>query len=466
MRLRQAVLPPQFLQIAKAAMSSVARQLVAIFLFFSAAPVFAQLSQFTPQKQGDISVPEPVLKSAAPASASSGFDFPVYPIMFANVRFWEKIYGTYSETQAVLHDKDDLARIYTVINLMPKNIPGGTAINKKLIEAAQFRCQAILKKFAAGGVPQTVEEQQIHALFKLKTPAVFLASVDNTRVQTGLKNHFREGVIRSGAYMPAIKRILRTHGLPLELAYLPHVESSFNHVAYSKAEAVGLWQFTSYTGKDFMMINELVDERYDLYAASNAAALFLKENYRQLNSWPLALTAYNHGRGGMVRAMKEWSSYPLIFTNYTGKTFGFASKNFYSEFVAAYRVAQRLENDPTIIRERPLVSASVQLQGYASAPELRAYFGVSEEEFRRLNPALRASALEGKKYIPNKVVIHLPATHFIRERIRSMPASLIRSSQLPDVVRKKTKPQMQSQRTTRRDGSASFFRLSKTKPGQ
>jgi len=415
-------------------MLSAVRNAAALFflLFLAAAPAFAQLPQLIPQDEGDIPVPLPASQSTAPLPASSGYDFPVYPVMFANVRFWESIYGTYAENQGLLHDKDNLDRVYKVISLLPATALGAAEINKKLIEIAQLHCQEILKKFAAGAVPQTSEELQIYALFKLKSPAVFLAAADNMRVQTGLKNRFREGVIRSGAYMPAIKRILRMHGLPLELAYLPHVESSFNPTARSKAGAVSLWQFTSYTGKDFMMINELVDERYDLYASANAAALFLKENYRQLGAWPLALTAYNHGRGGMLRAKQEWSSYPLVFTNYLGKSFGFASKNFYSEFVAAYRVARRLESDATIIRERPLISASVRLKNYASAPELMQYFGVSAEEFRRLNPALRAPLLDGKKYIPGEVVIHLPATHFIRERIRSMPANLFYPNQRPD----------------------------------
>ncbi len=410
-------------------MLSAARFLALACFCLAAAPAAAEFQ-----------LPQNITRLPAPQlSAPESLHFPVYPLILPNVRFWEKIYGTYTETQAVLHDRAEMYRIYAVLDLMPKDTPGAGKINEKLTELARLHVKGILNKLAGGGRPQTAEELRIYNLFQQKSPAAFLAAAESLRVQTGLKNRFRDGVIRSGAYMPAIKRILRTLDLPLELAYLPHVESSFNPEAHSKAGAVGLWQFTRYTGKEFMAVNELVDERYDLYIASEAAARFLKENYRQLGAWPLALTAYNHGRGGMLRAKAQWGSYPVIFANHTSSTFGFASRNFYPEFLAALRVARRLEADFSVIKERPLISASLRLKGYAAAAELLQYFGVSEEEFRRLNPALMKPVLEGKKYIPVETIIHLPATHFIRERIRSMPQSLLRASQIPDYVPPKPK---------------------------
>jgi membrane-bound lytic murein transglycosylase D len=389
----------------------------------------------------EFQLPQNISRLPAPQlSEPAALHFPVHALILPNVEFWEKIYGVYSETQGVAHDRRDLSLIYGVIRLAPKDSVGAGKINEKLSEIALLHVKTMLNKFAAGNWPQTAEELRIHGLFKQKNPAAFLEAAENIRVQTGLKNRFREGVIRSGAYMPAIKRIMRTLDLPLELAYLPHVESSFNPRAHSKAGAVGLWQFTRYTGKEFMTVNELIDERYDLYIASEAAARFLKENHRQLGAWPLALTAYNHGRGGMLRAKAQWGSYPAIFANHSGPNFGFASRNFYPEFIAALRVARKLEADPALIKERPLISASLRLKGYAAAAELRQYFGVSEEEFRRLNPALMPPVLAGKKYIPIETVIHLPATHFVRERIRSMPQSLLHASQIPDYVPPKQKP--------------------------
>jgi membrane-bound lytic murein transglycosylase D len=370
------------------------------------------------------------LISAGLVTAATDADFPVYSIIKPNVRFWEKIYGTYAETQGVLHDRKHLDRVYWVIDLVAKDTPGAAKINEKLIDFARLSCKNILTRFAQGGRPQNTEEERIYALFSRKTPEVFLEAGKNIRLQTGLKQHFRDGVARSGAYMPSIKRILRKYGLPSELAYLPHVESSFNPKAHSKAGAAGLWQFTRSTGRDFMTVDDLVDERYDPYIATEAAARFLKGNYRSLGSWPLALTAYNHGRTGMLRAKNKWGSYPAIFARHSSRTFGFASRNFYAEFIAACRTAKRLENDHSLVRDRPWASATFQLKGYAAVADLLRYFGVSAEEFRRLNPSLRKPVLAGRQYIPKGVKLRLPATRAIRQRIRAMPQRLFRLNQL------------------------------------
>ncbi len=373
-----------------------------------------------------------VLSTAVQAAAA--VQFPVYKVIEPNVRFWEKIYGTYSSRQGVLHDKDNLDIIYTVVDLVDWNTPGASKINNKLVKLARQRYKTILSDLATGVKPGTREEKRIAALFKGSRHPSYRKARENIRLQIGQKDRFRAGVIRSGAYMPAIKKILHARGLPLELAYLPHVESSFNPKAHSKASAVGLWQFTRSTGRDFMVINEVVDERYDIYLSSVAAAKFLKENYQQLKSWPLALTAYNYGRAGMVRAQRQYGSYEKIFKSHNTRLFKFASRNFYSEFVAAYRVAKRLEKDPALIKDRPWANATIRLKGYAAVSDLRAYFGVSEQDFARLNPALRKPVFAGKKYAPRGYLLRLPATGTIRKRLQKMPARLFHSGQIKDGV--------------------------------
>ena len=364
--------------------------------------------------------------------AEAGTQFPLYPIIEPNVHFWEKVYGTYTSRQGILHDKNNLDIIYTVVDLVDWNTPGASRINNKLIKLGRQRYKKMLTDLARGIKPRTREEKRIALLFKRSKHHSYHKARDNIRLQIGQKDRFLAGVIRSGAYMPSFKRIFRARGLPLELVYLPHVESSFNPKAYSKAGAAGLWQFTRSTGRDFMVINDVIDERLDLYVSTHAAARFLKENYQQLHSWPLALTAYNYGRTGMVRAQQQLGSYEKIFKAHNTKLFKFASRNFYSEFLAALRVARRLEKDPAIIKDRPWASATVRLKGFAAAKDLRKYFGVSRQDLARLNPALRQPVLEGKKYIPKGYLLRLPATKAIRDRLQTIPSRLFQSGQIRD----------------------------------
>ncbi|MBL8025589.1 MAG: transglycosylase SLT domain-containing protein, partial [Fibrobacteres bacterium] len=174
------------------------------------------------------------------------------------------------------------------------------------------------------------------------TPDELLAAADRVRHQQGIKERFVEGIKRSGRYLPYIRAVFREYGLPDELALLPHVESSFDYTAYSKVGAAGIWQFMRGTGKQYKMrIGNVIDERLDPMKATIAAAKMLSSNYRKLNSWPLAITAYNHGPKSMTDAVAIHGTTDIgvLVSDYQRKSFKFASKNFYASYVAAYTVA-------------------------------------------------------------------------------------------------------------------------------
>lgn len=370
-----------------------------------------------------------LLTAAGPAGAEL---FPLYPSIRNNVAFWEEVYSRYSTTQGILHDQDNLQIVYGVVDLVNWDLPGAAHLNKEIIKNARQRYKSILNDLASGVPPRSAEEKKVAALFPKGSRHAFLKARDNVRLQVGQKDRFLEGIIRSGTYLPIIRKILNDHGLPDELAYLPHVESSFNPQAYSKAGASGLWQFTRSTGVQFLTINDEVDERSDPYFSTVAAARFLKENFAQLGTWPLAITAYNHGRAGMVRAVREKGSYEQIFKSYEGDLFKFASRNFYSEFLAAMNVARRLENDPGIIRDQPEATLLLRMAGYARTADVRAHFGIAAEDFARLNPSLREPVLTGKKFIPKGFQIRLPATGRIRELASAFPSGLYHPAQIRD----------------------------------
>jgi membrane-bound lytic murein transglycosylase D len=370
-----------------------------------------------------------LLAMAWPAAAEL---FPLYPSIRNNVAFWEDVYSRYSTTQGILHDQDNLQIVYGVVDLVNWDLPGSAHLNTKIIKNARQRYKSILNDLASGMPPRSAEEKKVAALFPKGSRHAFLKARDNVRLQVGQKDRFLEGIIRSGAYLPIIRQILNEQNLPAELAYLPHVESSFNPEAYSKAGASGLWQFTRSTGIQFLTINDEVDERSDPYFSTVAAASFLKENYAQLGTWPLAITAYNHGRAGMVRAVREKGSYEQIFKSYQGDLFKFASRNFYSEFLAAMNVARRLENDPGIVRDQPEATLLLRMAGYARAADIRTHFRIAAEDFARLNPSLREPVLSGKKFIPKGFQVRLPANSRIRELANAFPSGLYQSAQIRD----------------------------------
>ena len=330
----------------------------------------------------------------------------MYPCIEPNVAFWESIYSRYTTKQAVVHDSVNLSVVYQVLTLVDPSLPGARQLNNAKMERAKERIADILERLADGESPETSGEREIARLVADPTPEGYRLARERLRVQIGQADRFREGVIRSGRYLPYIRRVFAESGLPLELAWLPHVESSFNPRAGSKVGAFGLWQFTKGTGKDYMVINSLVDERFDPYTSSWAAARFLKENYEALGSWPLALTAYNYGRAGMVRAKNALGGYEAIFQGYAEGYFKFASRNFYSEFLAATRVARQLEG--RIAMENPVFTKGYRLDRETPLAELCRRHNMSQAGFLKLNPGLQKPVRAGHRHVPAGYLVRTP----------------------------------------------------------
>jgi len=176
----------------------------------------------------------------------------------------------------------------------------------------------------------------------IKSKRSLRRKLSRIRFQRGQREKFYKGLLRSQLYLDRIRAKFQAAGLPEDLAYLPHVESSFDYKAYSKAGAAGIWQFIRSTGRRYLKINYAVDERRDPIASTVAAIKLLQRNYEKLKTWPLALTAYNHGARSMSRAVRVVGERDIatIIENYQNRRFGFASKNFYACFLAARDLAK------------------------------------------------------------------------------------------------------------------------------
>lgn len=278
-----------------------------------------------------------VLAFAAPAFAGS-VELPAQGLE-GRIEFWKKVYTQYSQDDVIIHDRIRVNLIYDV---------AARGEQESKLDAVQEALDEIRANLDA---PENLSATAKHIRDTILANGVPLTAGsladlrENIHTQLGIKDRFREGIIRSGRYLQAFQQVFEKEGVPAEVALLPLVESAFENRALSSAGAAGLWQFTRGTGRLYLTVGRKIDERLDPAKATRAAARLLRDNYNALGSWPLAITAYNHGRGGMLRAQSEVGSSDItkVIDQYRGPLFGYASMNFYSEFLAAVEVYNNYE---------------------------------------------------------------------------------------------------------------------------
>ncbi len=365
---------------------------------------------------------------AQPTDAAPPSAIPRPAALQDDVNFWISIYTQVSTTEGVLHDERNLRAVYEKLRFAP-NTPSKE--RQKVVDEVRDRYVTMLRRLAvyvaaeqnatAKSVGVEVEpvtalsadEQRIRALWGADaTPQRLLEAAGKIRFQLGQSDRFREGIIRSTIWSGHIAETFANLGLPPELATLPHVESSFQPNAYSKVAAAGLWQFMRSTGRRYMRIDDAIDERLDPYRSTEAAAQLLAYNYRVLGSWPLALTAYNHGAAGMRRAKDEMRTDDYVTINrfYKGRTFGFASRNFYPSFLAALTIDQDPERYFGPLQRAPEEKyVEVELPAYVRLTSLERTLGINRQTLQQLNPALRPAIFDSSRLVPRAYKVRLPS---------------------------------------------------------
>jgi membrane-bound lytic murein transglycosylase D len=346
----------------------------------------------------------------------SASDFPRPAALEPAVQFWIKVYTRVSTNQGYIHDDETLSAIYETVDLP---LYADRADRALQVTAATKRVTSALHSLGRGKRSDlsTTEAKALAAWPAGTSSKTFAAAAQRVRFQLGQSDRFREGLVRSGQWRSHIRSVLAAEGLPRELEVLPHVESSFNPSAYSKAAAAGLWQFMPATARQYMRVDHVVDERMDPFIATEGAARLLKANYKTTGTWPLALTSYNHGAGGMVRATKAVGTKDIdvIVKKYKGDSFGFASRNFYASFLAALEI----DSNPgryfgKVKLDAPISYDVVAVQQYVSAKVLAREAGISMEELKLHNPALLAPVWSGDKYIPQGYEVRVPESQLGR----------------------------------------------------
>lgn len=356
---------------------------------------------------------------AATVAVAPAAEFPRSELLAPKVAFWTEAFSKLSEYQSVIHSERDVTRIYAVLDFRDDVARLGPAqarrLQMKAEKAVKREVNLHLKRaHALRNKPEQLSpaERKVYDLFADSSdPLRYQKAIGTFRAQRGLKEKTERALKISGQYLPRMEAIFAAEGLPVALTRLPLVESSFNVDAYSKVGAAGMWQFIPSSARLYMRLDEAVDDRRDPWTSTQAAARHLKEDYALLGSWPLAVTAYNHGRGGLAAGLRKVKGSTLedLLERWNGRRFGFASRNFYAEFLAAVDVERdHRTHFGEIERHAPIDFEVVQIQHYVPYDVLRRCAGLTEEEFRTLNPGYHPEVLDGRLYVPPQTSIRVP----------------------------------------------------------
>src|SRR3954471_463767 len=349
-------------------------------------------------------------------SASAAETIPRPEGIQTDVNFWIRVYSEVTTNEGFLHDERNLGVVYEAVKFAAGSSPRD---RQRLVDDRRDQIIDAMRRIIIALATQegrdalSAEDKKILAMWGPNvSPILLKEATERIRFQLGQSDRFREGLMRSSSWETHIAETFANQGLPPELAVLPHVESSFNAAAYSKVGAAGLWQFMRSTGRRYMRVDDAVDERLDPYRSTEAAAQLLAYNYRALGSWPLALTAYNHGAAGMRRARETVGTDDFVKINrtYNSRTFGFASRNFFPSFLAALTIDENPEKYFGALDRRPeLKFREITMPGYVRLATLERTLGLDREQLRTLNPAWRQPIYNGTRLVPRGYRLRLPA---------------------------------------------------------
>ena len=200
----------------------------------------------------------------------------------------------------------------------------------------------------------------------------------------------------SNFYNPIFEEALESYQIPLELKYLPIIESALNPTAVSRAGAVGLWQFMITTGKQYgLEVTSLIDERRDPIKASYAAAHYLYDLYSIFGDWTLVLASYNCGPNNITKAIKRaggatdyWTIYPYLPAETRGYVPAFIAANYIMNYYCDHNICP-------VNTKLPMGTDTIQVNRNVRMERISELCGISNEELRALNPQYRTTLIPG-----------------------------------------------------------------------
>jgi membrane-bound lytic murein transglycosylase D len=312
-------------------------------------------------------------------------EFKVTENLKRRVLFWMEVYGKYSKQLKVIHDRDNPALIYGYMDFraLYRALGNTKQADRKALNLEKVILKNIATKLSMALSPNY--DPEILSPKEKEEIKTFLSSsgaygqtevktlVANLRSQTGQRDEFLQALKRSFQLLPHIETVFRRKGLPVALARIPFVESSFNAKATSSVGAVGIWQFMPETARQ-MIGGEDESNWYDPLKQTQSAAKLLTIFKSLLPDWGTTVTAYNSGVGRIQKLLKKYKLKRVdgLIAIDSEDGLGFAGQNFFSEFLAAHLVEAYKER----IFPKALIQtdSSLTFKGFPALPQESCHF--------------------------------------------------------------------------------------------
>lgn len=347
-------------------------------------------------------------------------DFKVPAGLRPIVGFWLKIYAKYSVYQTIVYDRNHHDKIYEVIDnrdLFQKGLtPVAFEITvrnrvSKVVASYKSAMQKLARnpkaKFKAGTAGSNLVR-----LWGKRSSREWRRILSDLRTQTGQRDRIMDGISQGDRFFPAMESIFRKYGIPEVITRLPLVESSFNVLAVSKVDAVGVWQFLEKSAQEYLVVDQhnKIDERLSPIKSTYAAARMFKRNYKLLKDWGLAIIAYNHGPKNLIPIRKKYGGQKIgqLLRKTENTPLGYASRSFYACFLAALHAEKyRSVIYNSVRKQHPDAISIVKMKKPASIFEIAALYNISIHELRVFNPDI----FDLKRKLPAGTRVVLPRRH-------------------------------------------------------
>ena len=278
--------------------------------------------------------------------------FKIPPYFRQRVIFWAQIYTQFTSEQVLIHDKNRLAIVYDAIDysaLSRSKLSNYHRAQKQnsMTLAVVRRIRHSLIELSRSKKPKSKHARELRKhLIGLKLRVTkgmsrrkfFTSLAKNIRVQTGQRDKIFQGILNVFSYERFIEQLFEHFKLPRELLAIAFVESSFNPQATSRVGASGVWQIMPFIGKKILPGGKNISSRRNIVLSTLGALHILAQNFKTLKRWDLAVTAYNSGTKHILKAQRRLGRKNLdlatLFKKYRSRHLGFASQNFFAEFLA------------------------------------------------------------------------------------------------------------------------------------